>query len=417
MFEAVEIEINSQCNRKCWYCPNSAHKRIENGEMDSSVFLTLMEQLRNIDFKGRVSFHFYGEPLLCSNLKTFVRTSRSYLPEAHLKLFSNGDFINKKVLVDLINDGVDEFVLTKHVGDSNNFFDKELDKLSIDIRNKIDFREYKDTIVKFSNRGGLIDVGKKNIYQNTPCDRPNNLLVVTLLGNVVPCCEDFYQIDTMGNIMEQSILDIWNSEKYKQYRKNLSDGNRNYSSVCIKCNNENKLWSVEQQKVGGKVHELEKIDTFNYSSGNIFTNILATIINYFVKGRFDFADKSKLEKELDNIDFITVNMENSLEYLSRFGIGVKNIDITDTLIMDIRRAIFESRPILLYSEINNISILFYGINEEGKTFSVIKLIDENIYIDEKMNFSELKALYNKINNNDLLKKEYFLQEYYINYTE
>lgn len=57
MFRMVEIEINSQCNRKCSYCPNSFMKRKEQGEMESKVFYKLLESLRKIKFDGRISYH------------------------------------------------------------------------------------------------------------------------------------------------------------------------------------------------------------------------------------------------------------------------------------------------------------------------------------------------------------------------
>lgn len=44
---AIEIEINSDCNLSCAYCPNSKSERVEKGHMKPEVFETLMKQLQS----------------------------------------------------------------------------------------------------------------------------------------------------------------------------------------------------------------------------------------------------------------------------------------------------------------------------------------------------------------------------------
>ena len=82
----VEIEINSQCNRKCKYCPNSISERKHKGDMNFSLFLTIMKQLKEIKFEGRISFHFYGEPFLSKNLNSFAGTAPMNGPKKGMTL-------------------------------------------------------------------------------------------------------------------------------------------------------------------------------------------------------------------------------------------------------------------------------------------------------------------------------------------
>lgn len=49
----IEIELFSFCNRTCWFCPNSViDRRSKNIEMSEKTYLSILEQLRDIEFNG-----------------------------------------------------------------------------------------------------------------------------------------------------------------------------------------------------------------------------------------------------------------------------------------------------------------------------------------------------------------------------
>ena len=51
------------------------------------------------------------------------------------------------------------------------------------------------------------------------CFRMWTTAIVTVDGDVVPCCYDKYAGHAMGNINYQTFSDIWNGEKYKSFRE------------------------------------------------------------------------------------------------------------------------------------------------------------------------------------------------------
>lgn len=66
-FSDFNIEINTSCNRRCAYCPNSVFERglIANERlMDEAIYCKLIDELATINFRGRLSPQLYGEPLL-----------------------------------------------------------------------------------------------------------------------------------------------------------------------------------------------------------------------------------------------------------------------------------------------------------------------------------------------------------------
>ena len=92
---AVEIEINSDCNMACPYCPNSKAERVEKGRMEKSLFIEILNQLKSIEYNGRISYHFYNEPTLSPDLEEFVSLTKEYLPNARIDLFSNATLLDK----------------------------------------------------------------------------------------------------------------------------------------------------------------------------------------------------------------------------------------------------------------------------------------------------------------------------------
>jgi len=58
--------------------------------------------------------------------------------------------------------------------------------------------------------------------------------IVTVDGDVVPCCFDKYAVHAMGNINDQIFGDIWNGEKYKSFRDSVIRS-RASVDICSQC--------------------------------------------------------------------------------------------------------------------------------------------------------------------------------------
>ncbi len=233
--KAIEIEINSHCNRACSYCPNAHQERLEKGSMKRETFLKILEQLREINFSGRLSFSFYNEPLLSPDLNFFAHEAKKNLPDINLVLYTNGTLLSKERLKELLALGVDQFIVTKHENELDYTFEKTL--ISIDqhvIATKIKYQTYKD--LKLTNRGGLIsNLDKGDLPINQPCLIPLRVMTITNQGTVLPCFEDYHQTQALGNINTHTLFEIWNSKPYAAFRKKLALGMRTAYPVCSKC--------------------------------------------------------------------------------------------------------------------------------------------------------------------------------------
>lgn len=236
LLKAVEIEINHACNMACFYCPNSLEERVEKGHMAPDVYQKILQELQSIHFKGRLSYSFYNEPLLSSQLEDYVSQAKHLLPEVTIELYTNGTKLTTGRYRSLREKGVDLFIVTKHADVGSDYeFEKTYAELSAEEKKHVRYQGYKD--INLTNRGGVLkDIGDSKKTTFMPCLLPTQMLTITVKGTVVPCFEDFRQKNQMGNLMEHSLLEIWNSPAYSEFREGLQKGLRHKFEACKDCN-------------------------------------------------------------------------------------------------------------------------------------------------------------------------------------
>src|SRR5947209_6778178 len=109
----VEIEVGVRCNRTCSYCPNGTiGPSASSALMELGLYTRVVSQLGEIEFCGRLSFHFYNEPLMRKDLESLVSIARGTLPFAHLVLYTNGDLLTDARYRGLLDAGIDFFIVT-----------------------------------------------------------------------------------------------------------------------------------------------------------------------------------------------------------------------------------------------------------------------------------------------------------------
>jgi radical SAM protein with 4Fe4S-binding SPASM domain len=233
MFENVELEINSMCNRSCSYCPNVSAKR-PYGYMDESLFHKIIADLQSMDFDGVVSYHFYGEPMLDKRLPDFVEYTSRHLPKSKSVIYSNGDFLTLELFRQYIQSGLGAFWITQHDNCVPPNLQRILDEATAEEKKHIDVHLAND--IRLVNRSGLIATLKPVKSALTmPCDWPLYTMVITQSGNVVPCCNDYFETEVVGNVKTHSLREVWCGASYERFRRALSRGDRQAYGLCAAC--------------------------------------------------------------------------------------------------------------------------------------------------------------------------------------
>ena len=230
IFRTTNIETYAFCNRKCDFCFNNERfQDRDKGIMEESLYFKIIDELASINYAGRISPHFYGEPLLDKRLTKFVAYARQKCPNAYIRFGTNGDFLTRNLLVELVHCGVSRVFVTNY----DDIKKENLTKLSQEFSEHIVLRSYKDMCV-VNKAGAIFDKENPNI--DKPCLQPSSQLVVNWKGNVLLCCNDYYEQHIFGNANDKTTFEIWKSKEFKKYRKLLKkQGGRRQIDICRNC--------------------------------------------------------------------------------------------------------------------------------------------------------------------------------------
>ena len=261
----IEIEIFSYCNRKCWFCPNSfVDRSTENHFMPEDQYLSILQQLKDINFSGEVAYSRYNEPLACRDvLIKRVKQAREHLPNAKLRTNTNGDYVTKDYIQELESIGFDELFIQQYLGNNEVYNHtkakkkmlKKLEKLDLPAKLLIDINDhkieydlsYKSMLVHIrarnfaydgSSRGDAVPIAMD--YTRTQrCLKPFDSMYIDYNGSVMICCNlrsdiEGHDIGLMGNVADDTIENIFNGEKYTPWREHhKEDGPK--EGVCKTC--------------------------------------------------------------------------------------------------------------------------------------------------------------------------------------
>lgn len=230
MFHALEFETTVFCNRKCEYCPNANHERIgkEDGRlMPREIFEKLVCDLREINFRGLIAPHLYGEPLSDGRLLEWLFCLKTNIPKSTLKVVTNGDYLTKNVYDDLCRVGVSCIEISKH-GESLTTAVVDLlasvarQRNSVPIRVLDYYSDYKKEQSMLTSRGGEIQLTK---HKRLPrCCMYVTYPVINTYGDVILCCNDYHGQYVFGNIMKRSLGDIWFDRNNLRVRRRIYKG-------------------------------------------------------------------------------------------------------------------------------------------------------------------------------------------------
>lgn len=256
MFKKIYVEITNICNLNCSFCAKTSRKKefvsVEN-------FKILLDKLKG--HTKYLYFHIMGEPLNHPNINELINIASKNF---EVNITTNGTLLEK--ISD--NKNIRQINISLHSNQDNtddylNYIFKYSEKLLknntiINYRIWVKGKKYEeivDTINKFYN----IDIYKiknKTIKKNLFIDYPKEFiwpsqnreqeysgtckgtidhLGILVDGTVVPCCLDNEGIINLGNIYENELEEILNSDKFIQIKEGFKQ-NKRIHPLCKKCN-------------------------------------------------------------------------------------------------------------------------------------------------------------------------------------
>ena len=241
----VEISESGICNRKCSFCPRSDPDYDHKNEFISfNLHKKLCDELAEIDYKGLIIYSGFVEPMLDKNIYSLVNYAKTTLPESRVEMISNGDVLNEKRLKKLYDSGLDRLQISLYDGEEQHAqYIKLGKKLNLTNEKYVLRARYlppeQNFGITLSNRGGMlqnaeykIDPIKKKLEKK--CFYPSYKFFLDYNGDVLMCSHDWGKKNILGNLNKEKLTDIWLSNKTKESRDKLLNGDRSLSpcNVC-----------------------------------------------------------------------------------------------------------------------------------------------------------------------------------------
>ena len=286
---AVWLELTNFCNFECNFCPTGDKELLKkigrpSGFISYELFEKIIKDLYNLTRKSgkkieRLHLYKDGESLLHKDIGKII----SYVKEKDicnsLELTTNGSLMTADKSEILVKNGLDGIrISVEHVNDkkykeitstfsnyktivknvSQLFNEREKAGSSLKIYVKIidtglTEKEKKKFYNDFSAISDYIYIDKLMTWTGTGikrsnfkskrkvCSEPFTKLSINFNGTVSLCCVDWSHGSIVGDINKQSIEEIWNGEKIRQFRQLHIEGRKDEIEICQNCDYINNL--------------------------------------------------------------------------------------------------------------------------------------------------------------------------------
>jgi radical SAM protein with 4Fe4S-binding SPASM domain len=281
-----EIETSHTCNARCPMCAISKWGNIKKPFMDDSLFKKIADEIiQHKDIVRVVDLTRDGEPLMDKKLEDKIK----YLKNGgirHVNISTNASLLTKRRCKSIIESGIDEIMFSVD-GYYKETFEKIRKGLNYDIvkSNILRFIKYRDSMrsdlkirvrmvlqddnrseadiwgnywkcflkdkdevyhKKIHNWGNQVDCDIDKNITTIPCSSVFNTMIIKYNGNVIICPADFYEKYSSGNLIKDTISNIWhNGEYFNMFRKIHNDNKRNDLELCRYC----RWWDSTIKKV------------------------------------------------------------------------------------------------------------------------------------------------------------------------
>ena len=225
LFDVILIETHNECTRTCWFCKFGQDRQDpQQSQMAWSTIERIVGNLRDLNYRGRISWFWINEPLMDFRIAEIISYTRRECPEAFISLVTNGDLLTDAMYKNLRRNGLDALGISIY----DNPAAEHAEEIEQDGRLVLmDMRHVRAP--RLENRAGNIKrharlfAESQRSGQDKSCARPFSMMTVNAKGQVVLCCADLYSDVVMGDVMTDRLETIWNNDSFHAYRSQLSE--------------------------------------------------------------------------------------------------------------------------------------------------------------------------------------------------
>jgi radical SAM protein with 4Fe4S-binding SPASM domain len=238
LFDHLEIETSSRCNRSCAACIRNSHPDrealrpwFEDALLPTEAIERIFREARDLGFSGPVCLQHYNEPVLDERLAELGRKAK-LLGFSYVFTCTNGDLVTEAKAAEL--DGCfDEILVALYMAEP------------VKSRREAWLRSlFRQTLLTFTG-GGFIPTHFSPLYdvaalaaqhRALPCREPLRRMIVNHRGDMLLCCDDVIGHFELGNIRDHSLEELWFGERHQSLVRALGEpGGRSAHPHCQSC--------------------------------------------------------------------------------------------------------------------------------------------------------------------------------------
>lgn len=304
LFTLISVETGAKCNRTCTFCPVSEAPR-DDEWMPMEMIDKILDDLVALDYRKRVALYSYNEPMRDERLMDILKKFRTRLPRTCIAINTNGDYIkDEDDIAKYFHAGLNQMQINvyssadgsgnaeriakgsekaqkryehlKSLVDSIKWLDQNEsiyqyigpNKFACQVVPKWGFQPTSDhdnhmpahlhNISKrhhIANRAGNIPgfMPALDRSYDKMCIRPFRALTINWRGDAFLCCNAYSRSDapsqaSFGNVMDKTVEELWNDERFHMYRVKLRAKNRDIF-LCDKCDYDGGFYQHNVQHV------------------------------------------------------------------------------------------------------------------------------------------------------------------------
>jgi radical SAM protein with 4Fe4S-binding SPASM domain len=236
LFHSILIETRNICTRHCWFCKFGQERQdAQIQQMDWDTIRRILANLRDLNYRGRISWYNINEPLQDPRIFEILEITRRHCPDAFLSLATNGDLLTAEKYRKLKDSGLDTLGVSIYDDETLAHVERLADERMV----LMDMRDARPG--RLENRGGNVhqEAGafeaQRRQFIDAPCERPSTMMTVNAAGVVTLCCADMYADVVMGNVRDERLEDIWYNDRFTHYRRTLAASGRRSLKLCSDC--------------------------------------------------------------------------------------------------------------------------------------------------------------------------------------
>ncbi len=238
LFELVELESINRCNSGCTFCPvNKKADTREFHQMSEELFHKIIDELAELNYSYRLGLYSNNEPFLDEHIIERAKYAREKLPNAFLEIYTNGTQLTLDKFLEImpyldslkIDNYHQQLKLHKPVQEIYDYcmeHEVYMEKLRI-------YPRKMDEVL--STRGGSAPNAQIKKTLDAGCILPFKQMVIRPDGKVSLCCSDALGQMTLGDLTNESLMEVWNGTAYRGIRKRLKDAGRAGIRLCKEC--------------------------------------------------------------------------------------------------------------------------------------------------------------------------------------